>query len=64
MQGFSPIEDGMMCQKDESVRCQLIKQFHAIIKEQQVQGVGTGAEYIVHWWPGDEDGNGESSEPA
>jgi len=30
-------------QKDESIRRQLIKQFHAVIKEQQAQGVGTGA---------------------
>jgi hypothetical protein len=37
----------MKCQKEESIWCQLIKEFHAITKEQQAQGAGTGAERVV-----------------
>jgi len=40
-------------QKEESVRRQLIKQFHAVLKEQQAQGAGTGVERVVCWRPGD-----------
>jgi hypothetical protein len=37
----------MKFQKEESIWHQLIKEFHAIIKEQQAQGAGTGAEQVV-----------------
>jgi hypothetical protein len=51
-------------QQDESVRRQLIKQFHAIIKEQQSQGVGTGAERVVCWRPGDTNNEKNESLPV
>jgi len=50
------------CQKDESIRRQLIKQFHAVIKEQQAQGVGTGAEHVARWRPGNTNNEGGNSD--
>jgi len=52
-------QERMKRHKEESVRRQLIKEFHAIIKEQQAQGAGTGAERVVRWRPGD-----ASTQPA
>jgi hypothetical protein len=40
-------------QKEETLRRQLIRQFHAVLKEQQAQGAGTGVEHVVRWQPGD-----------
>jgi hypothetical protein len=35
--------------KRTSVRCQLIKEFHAILKEQQDKGAGSGLERVARW---------------
>jgi hypothetical protein len=53
--------EGMKRQKEESIRRQLIKEFHAVIKEQQAQGAGTGAKRVVRWRPGDASTQPESS---
>jgi len=54
--------EGTQRQKDESIRRQLIKQFHAVIKEQQAQGVGTGAERVARWRSGDTNNKGGNSD--
>lgn len=43
---------------EDSVRCQLIKQFHAVLKEQQGQGIGTGIERGTRWRSGNNTGPG------
>ena len=36
-------------QKGESVRRQLIREFHAVLKEQQDKGTGSGLERVARW---------------
>jgi hypothetical protein len=44
-------------QKEESIYWQIIKEMHAILKEQQGKGAGTGKERVIRWHHGDGDKN-------
>jgi hypothetical protein len=43
------ITEGTERQKEESIRRQIIKEMHAILKQQQGQGAGTGKERVARW---------------
>ena len=47
--------EGTERQQEESICWQIIKEMHAILKEQQGQGAGTGKERAVCWHYGDGD---------
>jgi len=46
--------EGSERQKEESIRRQILREMHAILKEQQGQGAGTGKERAARWQHGNE----------
>ena len=52
--------EGSERQKEESIRRQILREMHAILKEQQGQGAGTGKERAARWQHENESGKGAS----